>query len=165
MGCVCYDEQAQPMNYEHLSVKELIHYLDLYHEDPLVRRLVKLLREESLIEDLEQVGMDPVDKVFKDDGWEYRTPSEYIQHLRNDIDYHVRECDDLQSQVYDLEKEVNRLSTIGIMNFVADVHHKLEMAKMEQGRAERIAEHEKKLRQEAEQKFEFWEKLNHGIKS
>ena len=152
------------MNYEHLSVKELIHYLDLYHEDPLVRRLVKLLREESLIEDLEQVGMDPVDKVFKDDGWEYRTPSEYIQHLRNDIDYHVRECDDLQSQVYDLEKEVNRLSTIGIMNFVADVKHKLDMTIMEKDRAIARAEEEKVLRKSAEQKFEFWDKMNHGIK-
>ena len=152
------------MNYEHLSVKELIHYLDLYHKDPLVRRLVKLLREESLIEDLEQVGMDPVSKVFKDDGWEYRTPGEYIEHLRNDIDYHVRECDNLQSQVHDLEKEVKRLSTISLVSFIADVHQTLETAKMEEGRARRIAEHEKKLREEAEHKFEFWDKMNHGIK-
>ena len=152
------------MNYENLSVKELIHYLDLYHEDPLVRRLVTLLREESLVEELEDAGMDPVTKTFRTDGWNYRGPAEYIQHLRNDLDYYVREADDLQNKVYDLEKEIKNLSTISLVNFIADVHHKLEMAKMEQGRAERIAEQERVLRKTAEQKFEFWDKMNHGIK-
>ena len=152
------------MNYNHLTAKELIRYLDLTSTDPLVRRLVELLQEESLIEELEEAGMDPVTKEFRDDGWNYRGPAEYIQHLRNDIDYYVREAEELQGQVHDLEKEVKRFSTVNLVSFIADVHHKLEMAKMEQGRAERRAEHEQTLRKEAEQKFEFWDKMNHGIK-
>jgi hypothetical protein len=152
------------MNYEHLTAKELINYLDLYHEDPLVRRLVTLLREESLIEELEEAGMDPVTKEFRDDGWNYLGPGEYIEHLRNDVDYYVREAEELQGQVHELEKEVKRFSTVNLVSFIADVHHKLEMAKMEQGRAERIAEQERVLSKTAEQKFEFWDKMNHGIK-
>lgn len=151
------------MNYEHLTAKELIHYLDLYSEDPMVRRLVRLLQEDWLMEELIDAGMDPDSRQFKHD-WEYYGPREYIEHLRNDVDYYVRERDEMEAQVFELEKEVKRLGTISLVNFIADVHHKLEMAKMEQGRAERIAEHEKTLRKEAEQKFEFWDKMNHGIK-
>jgi predicted RNase H-like nuclease (RuvC/YqgF family) len=153
------------MNYNNLSVKELVHYLDLYNDDPLVRRLVVLLREESLIEELEAVGMDPATKEFKDEGWNYRGPAEYIEHLRNEIDYYVREADDLQTEVHNLEKEVAKLSARGVASLLAEVHDTLEAAKMEEGRYRRMAEHEKKLREEAEHKFEFWEKLNHGIKS
>lgn len=152
------------MNYNHLTAKELIRYLGLTSTDPLVCRLVTLLQEESLIEELEEAGMDPVTKEFKDDGWNHRGPAEYIQHLRNDVDYYVREAEDLQEQVYSLEKEVAKLGARGVASLLADIHHTLEAAKMEEGRQRRIAENERKLREEAEQKFEFWEKLNHGIK-
>lgn len=152
------------MNYNHLTAKELIHYLDLNSTDPLVLRLVKLLQEESLVEELEEAGMDPVTKEFRDDGWNYRGPAEYIQHLRNDLDYYVRECDDLQNQVYDLEKEIKNLSTISLVNFIADVKHKLDMTIMEKDRANAKAEEERVKRKEAEQKFEFWDKMNHGIR-
>jgi len=151
------------MNYEAMSTKELIHYLDLYSDDPLVRRLVKLLQEESLVTELVEAGMDPVTREFEND-WNQYSPGEYIRQLRSDLDYYVRECDDLQSQIQSLEKEVSRMGTVNLISFIADVHHKLEMAKMEQGRAERIAENEKKLRKEAEQKFEFWDKMNNGIR-
>jgi predicted RNase H-like nuclease (RuvC/YqgF family) len=152
------------MNYNNLSVKELIHYLDLYNDDPLVRRLVVLLREESLVEELEEVGMDPNTKTFRDEGWDYRGPGEYIEHLRNDVDYYVREADELRTEVHNLEKEVARLSARGVASLLAEVHDTLESAKMEEGRYRRMAEHEKKLREEAEQKFEFWDKLHYGIK-
>lgn len=152
------------MNYENLSVKELIHYLDLYHEDPLVRRLAVALREESLIEELEAVGMDPDTKAFRDDGWDYRSPGEYIQHLRNEIDYYVRERNEAEDRVLELESEIKRLSTMSIVNFIADVKHKLDMNNLETARANNRAEAEREARKESEQKFEFWEKLNHGIR-
>ena len=151
------------MNYETLSAKELIHYLDLYSNDPVVRRLVKLLQEESLVEELVEAGMDPVSREFEHD-WEHLSPAEYIYKLKSDIDYYKQEVDDKDTEIFNLNKEVNRLSTKSLVSFIADVQQTLEFAKMEEGRAKRIAEHEKQLRQEAEKKFEFWEKLNHGVK-
>lgn len=151
------------MNYQHLTAGELIRYLDLTSTDPLVRKLIQLLQDESLIYELESAGMDPVTREFKHD-WEYFGPASYIEKLRNDVDYYVEECNNLENKVRELEGEVTRMSTVSLVNFIADVHHKLEMSKFEQGRAERRAEAEREARKEAEQKFEFWDKMNHGVK-
>ncbi len=151
------------MNYNNLSARELIHYLDLYSEDPIVLRLVKLLKEESIVQELVDVGMNPDTMTFEAD-YQHVSPGEYIDQLRRDVDYYVEERDSLENEVDELRQEVKRMSTIGIMNFVADVHHKLEMATLEKNRATRAAEEERKRREEAEQKFEFWDKLHHGIK-
>lgn len=152
------------MNYQHLTTKELIRYLDLTSTDPLVRKLIQLLQDESLIEELEAVGMDPDSKVFKDDGWEYRSPGEYIEHLRREVDYYVGERNHAEDQVLELEAEIKRLGTMSIVNFIADVKHKLDMNNLETARANNRAESERVLRKEAEQKFEFWDKMNHGVK-
>jgi uncharacterized protein YlxW (UPF0749 family) len=56
------------------------------------------------------------------------------------------------------------LSTTSLVKFIADVHQTLEMNKSERDRALRQSEQERERRKEAEQKFEFWEKLNHGVK-
>ena len=152
------------MNYLNMTPKELVHYLDLYSEDPVVRRLVEFLSNNTLVEDLVEAGMDPVDMTFEYDGWERKTPADYIHALKNDVNYFEREADEKDYEIENLKKEVNRLSTKSLVSFIADVQQTLETAKMEQGRAERRAEHEKKLREEAEQKFEFWDKMNHGIR-
>lgn len=152
------------MNYQHLTAKELIRYLDLTSTDPLVRKLIQLLQDESLMEELEAVGMDPDTKAFRDDGWEYRSPGEYIEHLRRERDYYLEESDDQRRQIDQLEAEVKRMGTINLMNFIADVQHKMEMTTMEKDRAVRAAAADRKLREEAEHKFEFWEKMNHGIR-
>lgn len=151
------------MNYAAMTTKELIHYLDLYSDDPVVRRLVRLLQEESLVEELAALGMDPVTREFKHD-WEYYGPAEYIEKLRGDIDYYVEECNDLENQVRELEGEVTRMSTVSLVNFIADVKHKLDMNNLETARANNRAEAERAARKEAEQKFEFWDKMNHGVK-
>jgi predicted RNase H-like nuclease (RuvC/YqgF family) len=152
------------MNYVNMTPKELVHYLDLYSEDPVVRRLVEFLRQDTLVEDLVEVGMDPDNNTFRYDGYQDLPPSDYIRQLRNDADFYEREADDKSYEIENLNKEINRLSTKSLVSFIADVQQTLETAKMEEGRHRRIAEHEKKLREEAEQKFEFWEKMNHGIR-
>ena len=151
------------MNYLTMSTKELIHYLDLYSEDPVVRRLVQLVQEESIVQELVDVGMDPKDRTFEHD-WQSLSPGEYISQLRRDMEYHIEERDELEQEKEHLEREVNRLSTTSLVKFIADVHQTLEMNKMDMNRYKRDAEHEKKLREEAEQKFEFWDKMNHGIR-
>jgi predicted Holliday junction resolvase-like endonuclease len=74
------------------------------------------------------------------------------------------ERDQMEHEKDELEREVTRLSTMSLVNFVADVQHKMEMNTMERDRAVKRAEQERELRKEAEQKFEFWDKMNHGVK-
>ncbi len=151
------------MNYQSMSTKELVHYLDLYSEDPVVRRLVHLMQEESLVQELVDAGMDPVTRTFEHE-WQSMSPGDYIEHIRRDMEYYIDERDEFEREVEDLKREVNRLSTISLVKFIGDVSDKLNVANSEMNRQRRIAENERKLREEAEQKFEFWEKLNHGIK-
>ena len=49
------------MNYNAMTDRELLHYLDLYSEDPVMRRLMHLLGNTrgSIVEELEEAGMDP----------------------------------------------------------------------------------------------------------
>jgi len=146
-----------------LSNKEFINRLDLESTDPVIRRLLAIINDDTIRVELEEAGMDPVDCTFEHD-WEHLYPADYIRKLRDDIDYYKRDIDDKDTEIYNLNKEINRLSTTSLVSFIADVQHTLETAKMEEGRARRIAENEKKLREEAEHKFEFWEKLNYGGK-
>jgi hypothetical protein len=151
------------MNYNTLSDKELLNYLDLYSDDPVVRRLLKILEEDSLVQELTEVGMDPLARTFEHD-WQHLSPSNYIVELRRDAEYYMDERDAMEQEKEQLEREVTRLSTMSLVNFVADVQHKMEMNTMELARANKRAEQERELRKEAEQKFEFWDKINHGIK-
>ena len=151
------------MNYTNLTKSELIRYLDLSSTDPLVRKLVTLLQEEGLVRELTEVGMDPVTHKFEYD-YDFYGPAEYINHLCNEVDFYQREREEAEYQIHQLEKEIKGLSTMTLMNFIADVNHKMEMNNLELARANNRAEAERAQRKEAEQKFEFWEKLNHGIK-
>ena len=146
-----------------LSNKEFINQLDLESTDPVVRRLLAIINDDSIRVELEEAGMDPVYCTFEYE-WEHLHPADYIRKLKDDIEYYKRDIDDKDTEIYNLNKEINRLSTTSLVSFIADVQQTLETAKMEEGRARRIAEHEKKLREEAEHKFEFWEKLNYGGK-
>ncbi len=151
------------MNYNSLSDKELLNYLDLYSDDPVVRRLLKILEEGSIMQELVDAGMNPNDKTFEHE-WQHLSPGDYIVQLRRDMEYYIDERDELEQEKEQLEREVNRLSITSLVKFIADVHQTLEMNKSERDRALRQSEQERERRKEAEQKFEFWEKLNHGVK-
>jgi len=146
-----------------LSNQELVNRLWLESTDPTVRKLLEIFNEESLIDELKSAGMDIKNMAFESD-YQWYSPAEYIHHLRSDVQYYMDEADDLRNEVDALNREINRLSTISLVNFIAEVKHKLEMTTMEKDRAVRAAENDRKLREDAEQKFEFWEKLHYGIK-
>lgn len=109
------------MNYDSMTSKELINYLDLHNTDPLVRRLITLLRDESLMEELEDAGMDPVTKTFED-GWETYTPSEYIYHLRSDVDYYKQDAETWEAQHEQAKQECEKLKA----RSVAELLHEME---------------------------------------
>ena len=108
------------MNYDAMTLRELIHYLDLYNTDPMVHRLIQRLDHSDLRLELEAVGMDPVSGQFKDDYTDY-TPGEYIEQLRRDREYSHEEVDDLRYKYEHLKDKYDELKTRSIMQFIEEV--------------------------------------------
>ena len=110
------------MNYSIMTDLELLHYLDLYSNDPIVRRLVDLLGNTrgGIISDLEAAGMDPRTWTFGSD-WESMYPGEYIESLRTDVKNAEEELSSLRYKYNDLEEECERLQTRTVMDFIKEV--------------------------------------------
>ena len=110
------------MNYESMTARELVHYLDLYSTDPVVRRLVKLFTHEELIAELVDAGMDPDTLMFQID-WGHESPGEYIQSLRNSLRDAEDEASELRHRCEDLDEQLEQLQTRSIMDFIDEVRH------------------------------------------
>ena len=110
------------MNYSIMTDLELLHYLDLYSNDPIVRRLVDLLGNTrgGIISDLEAAGMDSKTWTFGSD-WESMYPGEYIESLRTDVRNAEEELSGLRYKYNDLEEECERLQTRTVMDFIKEV--------------------------------------------
>lgn len=110
------------MNYNAMTDRELLHYLDLYSEDPVVRRLIHLLGEArgSLISDLEEAGMDPQTLTFGH-GWNSMYPGQYIEELRSQLHDAEAEVEDLQYKLDEAEEERDKLKTRTIAEFIQEV--------------------------------------------
>ncbi len=110
------------MNYSIMTDLELLHYLDLYSNDPIVRRLVDLLGNTrgGIISDLEAAGMDLRTWTFGSD-WESMYPGEYIESLRTDVRNAEEELSSLRYKYNDLEEECERLQTRTVMDFIKEV--------------------------------------------
>jgi FMN phosphatase YigB (HAD superfamily) len=108
------------MNYNAMTLPEMIHYLDLYNNDPVVQRLIHRLDHSDLMVELEEAGMDPVTGMFKDDYDRY-SPGEYIEHLRRDRDEAESELASTKYEFEDLEEKYNQLKTRSIMQFIEEV--------------------------------------------
>lgn len=110
------------MNYNAMSDHELIHYLDLYSEDPMVHRLIGVLARTrgSLIDDLVDAGMDAQDWTFGD-GWSRESPGQYIQELQRQIRSLEDDNDDLRKHKEELEDECDRLKSRSVLEFLQEV--------------------------------------------
>lgn len=111
------------MNYESMSDKELIHYLDLYATDPLIRRLANMLHNTrgGLIADLEAAGMDPDTWRFETE-WQSMYPGDYIQQLRRDIEELESDLEHTKYNLDEMTTERDELKTRSIMDFIQEVH-------------------------------------------
>ena len=110
------------MNYNSMTARELVHYLDLHSDDPVVRRLVSLFSNDSLVADLVDAGMDPETLMFQID-WGHESPGEYIQSLRNSLSDAEDEASQLRYRCEDLEEQLEQLKTRSIMDFIDEVRH------------------------------------------
>lgn len=110
------------MNYNAMTDRELLHYLDLYSEDPVVRRLMHLLgnTRNSLIAELEEAGMDPQTWTFQDD-YDAMFPGEYIEHLRSQLQHAQDEADSLQWKLDGVIEERDQLKTRSVADLIEEV--------------------------------------------
>lgn len=110
------------MNYNSMTDLELLHYLDLYSEDPLIRRVVSVISNTrgALINDLEHAGMDTDTWMFRTD-WQSMYPGEYIIHLRHELENTEQDLDCANRELEEIKDKYDELKTRNIMQFIEDV--------------------------------------------
>jgi len=149
------------MNYATMTDMELIHYLDIYSDDPLLRRLATMLGNTrgGLMSDLEAAGMDPQTWQFQTD-WQSMYPGDYIEHLRRDLEEVETNLRWLQDDHHELEDKYNELKTRTIMDFVQEVWQEKKTAtyKVQEAMKEVRQVHEQNVK--LKEQIDMWGKLN-----
>lgn len=149
------------MNYNAMSDTEFMHYLDIYSDDPVIRRLVNVLAKTrgALIDDLEAAGMDAQYWTFGD-GWSQQSPGQYIQELRRELDEAELNLRLAQDEVADLQDQCDELRTRTIMQFIEEVQQEKRAAtqkvSMAQEQTKQIAQENAKLREQ----IDMWGAMN-----
>jgi predicted RNase H-like nuclease (RuvC/YqgF family) len=107
-----------------------------------------------ILDDLEDAGMCPDTCTFEGN----RSPGQYIRYLEEEIDYLANERNQLQDELHELKATT-------LIDFIAQVKQELHTAKWGLNEARKVADRERELRKEAENKWDMWDKLHHGIRS
>ena len=142
---------------KHLTYRELVHYLDLYSTDPVVRQLIGFILngEDSVMSRLIEEGMDPATYEFSEDH-EYFSPGEYIEHLRK-----CRQSaeDDLylaQRDLDDAQHEVDRLKTRSVMQLLHEVERERTLSREKAYEANVKSERLERENAELKEKINVW---------
>lgn len=149
------------MNYHSMADHELLHYLDLSSDDPLIRRLINVLRRTrgALIDDLESAGMDSQSWTFGE-GWNKYSPGQYIEELRNDVSHAEDELELAQDELRQVIDERDQLKTRTIMQFITEVQKEQNAAASRENaaykEAARVREENDKLREQ----IDMWGAMN-----
>jgi len=148
------------MNYDAMTDFELLHYLDLYSDDPLIRRLVNFLSNTrgGLITDLEAAGMDPHTWQFETE-WQSMYPGDYIRQLRQDISELEQDLSITKSDLEDVTEERNRLEARSIMDLIAEVQKERTINREERYRAEKYAIAVKEENDQLREQLGMWKIL------
>lgn len=149
------------MKYNSMTDLELLHYLDIYSDDPLIRRLIDVLTRTrgAIISDLEEAGMDPQTWTFGD-GWEQQFPGQYIIDLKKQVTYAEEELEGVKYKLEEAEKELDELKTRSIMDFVQEVWQEKRTATFKVQEALKEAEHQRKENDRLREQIDMWGKLN-----
>ena len=149
------------MNYNSMNDTELLHYLDLSSNDPLIRRLINVLAKTrgALIDDLESAGMDSQSWTFGE-GWTKYSPGQYIEELRNDLRQAEDELELAQAELEQAINERDQLKVRGVMQLIEEVNkEKIRCSLMASDavkESNRVREENDKLREQ----IDMWGKLN-----
>ena len=149
------------MNYNAMTDLELLHYLDLYSTDPLIRRLVDLLSTTrgAIISDLEAAGMDPQTWTFETD-WHKMYPGEYIEQLRRDRDEAESDLSHTKYKLEEAETELDEMKTRSIMDFVQEVWQEKKTATFKVQEALKEAKAQKEENDRLREKIDMWGRMN-----
>ena len=149
------------MNYDIMTDEELLNYLDVYSDDPLIRRIVRILSRTrgALLNDLENAGMDRVTWQFETD-WQHLYPGDYIIHLRNELNALDRDAEELRQQLYESERERDDLKTRSIMDFVQEVWQEKKTASYIVSEAQAEAKAQRKENDRLKEQIDMWGKMN-----
>ena len=149
------------MNYNSMSDTEFMHYLDIYSNDPVVRRLIGVLERTrgALVDDLVDAGMDARDWTFGD-GWSRESPGQYIQELQRQIRSLEDDNDDLRKHKEELEDECDRLKSRSVMEFLQEVEReKIENQSLVREALKTVRAY-KQENDDLKEKIDMWGKLN-----
>lgn len=149
------------MNYNAMSDHELMHYLDLYSEDPVVRRLIGVLARTrgALINDLEAVGMDSQSWTFGE-GWNKFSPGQYIEELRHDVERAEDELRLAQDELSGMQDECERLKTRTIMQFIEEVQSEKRISKANADEAHKEAARVRQENAKLREQIDMWGAMN-----
>lgn len=145
-----------------LSDKELLSHLDLTSTDPLILRLVEIVRNAhgGLIDDLIDEGMDIEDYTFKD-GYhgDYHYAPKFIRHLRDDRAYWKDEYHLLQDEVEELKSKLKERETLTVAKLIEELRFEIDQSvssrRLMQSKLERAQyEHE-----EMRKKLDMWDTM------
>ena len=145
------------MNYNAMTDRELLHYLDLNKTDPIVSRLANMV--DRLFADLEEEGMDPKTRTFSTD-WGEQSVANYIYTLRSDLYEAESANNDLKSRLEEAEDERDRLKNRSIGDFLREVEQERINNREELYRVRKdalqVAEQNAKLKEQ----LDMWGKMN-----
>ena len=144
-----------------MSDFELLHYLDLYSTDPVIRRLVNFLSNTrgGLITDLEAAGMDPHTWQFETE-WQSMYPGDYIQQLRRDRDEAESDLAYTKHELEEANRELYELKTRSIMDFVQEVWQEKKAATAKVQQAQEEINQVKKQNDKLKEQIDMWAAMN-----
>lgn len=144
-----------------MSDTEFMHYLDVYSDDPVVRRLIGVLERTrgALVDDLVDAGMDDRHWTFGN-GWSQQSPGQYIRELRHELDQAESDLRLAQSELEDMQDECDRLKARSIMQFVEEVQQEKREAQGLVKDAMKTVQAYKKENDDLKEKIDMWGKLN-----
>ena len=146
-------------NLSHLTDDELIRYLDNTSTDPIVRRLVQIFIEndDMIFRQLVDVGMDR-DGRFESD-YEHLPVGQYIEYLRNEVDYYQREAEELEYKLDDEKEKSKRLSARSIAEVMSELNEQIRFVNQKAKISEQERDRAVKDRDLAKEQLKMWNHL------
>lgn len=135
----------------HLTDTELIDYVLKHDNDPIRRRLAKIMDEMPgfILKRLEDVGMNPETCMFEN----CYDPGDYITHLETEIEWRNNDIQELQDKLHELE-------AMTLLEFMESIKSKLSAEKRYNEQLQKEIVEARREREDMRSKLSMWAKLN-----
>lgn len=142
------------MNLDHLTDTELVQYIIKHDTDPVRVRLATYMDDMPgrILDGLERAGMDP-ETCLHENTYE---SGEYIDHLRNEIEY-------LQRELEDTQEELRKRETISVSLLIEELRHIANSADRRAASAIERAREADEEREKMRSKMKVWRAISTDI--